>query len=59
MHSTKETTESKTRGTGCKTGLCSVGLMKSGCPTCFLLGLIIMPFEMLRRFVMQRSARSD
>lgn len=27
-------------------GLCSVGLMRSMCPSCLLLGLVLMPFEL-------------
>lgn len=35
----------------CKSGLCSVGLMKSFCPTCMLVGIVLFPLEMLVRLI--------
>jgi hypothetical protein len=29
----------------CKSEWCSLGLMKMFCPSCFVIGLIILPFE--------------
>jgi len=39
------------RGSACSGGLCSVGLMRSLCPTCLVLGLVMLPFELLARWV--------
>ena len=33
----------------CSSGLCSVGLIKSFCPTCVILGVLMLPFELIRR----------
>lgn len=35
----------------CRRGLCSVGLLKSFCPPCLLIGLVMLPFELLARGV--------
>jgi hypothetical protein len=31
--------------------MCSVGLMTSFCPSCVLVGLIVLPFELLFRLI--------
>ena len=33
----------------CRNGLCSVGLMRTFCPTCLLLGLVLLPLELVFR----------
>jgi len=33
------------KNTVCQGRYCSVGLLKSGCPSCFVVGLAILPFE--------------
>ena len=33
----------------CPGGLCAVGLIKSFCPTCVILGVLMLPFELVRR----------
>jgi hypothetical protein len=48
--------DTTTKGVGnpqanCPDGLCSVGLMKSFCPSCMLAGLVLLPFELLGRLV--------
>ena len=35
----------------CKKSLFSTGLMKSGCPSCLIAGLVILPIEMAARGV--------
>jgi len=44
----------------CLTGMCSVGLMKSFCPSCLLIGLALFPFELavrgIRRLGIDRHA---
>jgi len=35
----------------CRSGMCSTSLMKSGCPSCLLIGLVMLPFEWLARGV--------
>jgi len=30
----------------CRSGMCSTDFMKLGCPSCFLVGLVILPFEL-------------
>jgi len=42
----------------CSSGLCSTGLMKSFCPTCLILGLILLPFELAYRSI-ARLFRKD
>ncbi len=41
----------ETNQKACKSGLCSTGLMKAGCPSCLLIGLVVLPFELLFRWV--------
>jgi len=38
-------------GEACPDGLCSVGLMKSLCPSCLIIGLLLLPFELLARSI--------
>jgi len=38
-------------GRACRTGMCSVGLMKSFCPSCLLIGLVLFPFELGVRWI--------
>jgi len=45
------TNEKSTTNGACKTGMCSTGLMKSGCPSCLVIGLAVLPFELLFRWV--------
>ncbi len=40
----------------CRTGMFSTGLMKSGCPSCLIAGLAIMPIEMAARGVKKMVA---
>jgi len=40
----------------CNSTLCSIGLIKAGCPTCLLLGLVMMPFEWAGRAIAGRLA---
>jgi len=40
-----------------RTRLASLDLMRSGCPTCLLLGLAVLPFEALVRWVARFFAR--
>ena len=30
----------------CRSGLCSTDVMKTGCPTCVLIGVVMLPFEL-------------
>lgn len=62
-HEYDQTLTAKQTGTSCPTGLCSVGLMKSFCPSCMLVGLLMLPFEIviraLRRVFAGRPAQYD
>ena len=56
-----EPTELETPGkdSQCRTGMCSVRLMKSGCPSCLLLALLILPFELAHRLFNRHSDTPD
>jgi len=63
QHTHDQTLNSEQTSTSCSTGLCSVGLMKSFCPSCMLIGLVMLPFEllvrMLRRVFVGRAHPTD
>jgi len=52
--------DSERANASCPSGLCSVGLLKSLCPSCMLIGLVMLPFEVvaraLRRLISGRPA---
>lgn len=41
-----------------RTGMCSTGLMKSGCPSCLLVGLVLLPMELGVRGIKKLTANS-
>ncbi len=41
------------RGAESKPGLRSVGLMKTLCPTCMAIGLVMLPFELVGRLAVR------
>ena len=43
--------DTTSEGRDCPSGLCSVGLMKSFCPSCLIVGLLALPFELAYRGV--------
>jgi len=50
-HTSNQYPGTEQRNASCPNGLCSIGLMKSFCPSCMLIGLVILPFELLVRLV--------
>ncbi|MEL6328812.1 MAG: hypothetical protein AAFR38_04055 [Planctomycetota bacterium] len=43
---------------GCSSGLCSVRLMRSLCPSCLILGLVALPLELAGRGVRRLVRRA-
>jgi len=45
----RQTTQTSAKSKACKDEWCSTGFMKLGCPSCFLVGLAILPIELTIR----------
>ncbi|PCI09579.1 hypothetical protein COB72_05980 [bacterium] len=54
-----ENAKKRTENPACRTRMFSTGLVKSGCPSCLIVGLAIMPIEMAARGVKKLVVGTD